>query len=373
MDWRDSTTASSPTTMLRQRAAHTTQAFLDLSDTPERDLDTVDSRDAVSASSAEAAAALASESTIESAIDAIDAIEAAIRDTPDAPGGMAQLDEAPATPAFVTETMAELYLEQGHLESALMIYRTLVEQRPDDPGLRDRMRVLEDRVFGTRAERASSTRARPTPAAGVGRPTIREFLSRLIANGQAIAFPPTWSTTPLDSDVVGSSPEDENIADDARRFDRAMSAPGEAHASTPMSNDTVSGSIDALFTGAGAAEAEDDSTPPTDAASIIAGAFSPEAEQPSDSDQIPGVPSRRAENELSLDHVFKSNASPRSSGDADGFSFAQFFAEEPKGGAGKTPPTGGASASGAPAGPPPEATDDIAHFNAWLDGLKKKT
>ena len=35
----------------------------------------------------------------------------------------------PAEPqAFVTETMAELYLQQGHLEPALEIYQRLVEQ-----------------------------------------------------------------------------------------------------------------------------------------------------------------------------------------------------------------------------------------------------
>src|SRR5206468_1313112 len=49
---------------------------------------------------------------------------------------------------FVTETMATLYLEQGHLEAALDIYRKLVEQRPDDSALRDRHRDVEAQFYG---------------------------------------------------------------------------------------------------------------------------------------------------------------------------------------------------------------------------------
>src|SRR5437016_11817256 len=35
----------------------------------------------------------------------------------------------------VTETMAELYVKQGHPEEALRVYRALLEQRPDDARL----------------------------------------------------------------------------------------------------------------------------------------------------------------------------------------------------------------------------------------------
>lgn len=57
------------------------------------------------------------------------------------------LSEAPiadATPAaFVTETMAELYLQQGFEDEALEVYRQLLAQRPDDAILRDRIEMLE--------------------------------------------------------------------------------------------------------------------------------------------------------------------------------------------------------------------------------------
>jgi tetratricopeptide (TPR) repeat protein len=51
------------------------------------------------------------------------------------------------TPEFertpiVTRTLAELYLQQGYIESALEIYRQLAEREPDDPSIRDRITEL---------------------------------------------------------------------------------------------------------------------------------------------------------------------------------------------------------------------------------------
>src|SRR5262249_7411202 len=54
--------------------------------------------------------------------------------------------QTPAAPSeeFVTETMAELYLEQGHPEAAVEIYQRLVAQRPDDRQLAYRLHSLEE-------------------------------------------------------------------------------------------------------------------------------------------------------------------------------------------------------------------------------------
>ena len=54
-------------------------------------------------------------------------------------------DTLPAEPAapFVTETMAELYLQQGFRTEALEVYRQLSAQSPDDPRLKERVRALE--------------------------------------------------------------------------------------------------------------------------------------------------------------------------------------------------------------------------------------
>ncbi len=65
------------------------------------------------------------------------------------------LESAPdiATPPspFVTETMAELYLQQGFREEALGVYRQLLAQNPDDKGLAERVMHLE---HGTRSSLA---------------------------------------------------------------------------------------------------------------------------------------------------------------------------------------------------------------------------
>lgn len=58
-----------------------------------------------------------------------------------------------ATPPspFVTETMAELYLQQGFRDEALSVYRQLLAQNPDDKGLAERVMHLE---HGTRSSLA---------------------------------------------------------------------------------------------------------------------------------------------------------------------------------------------------------------------------
>jgi tetratricopeptide (TPR) repeat protein len=44
--------------------------------------------------------------------------------------------------AFVTETMATLYIKQGHLQEAAAIYRQLIEQEPDNPRYRKKLAEL---------------------------------------------------------------------------------------------------------------------------------------------------------------------------------------------------------------------------------------
>lgn len=49
--------------------------------------------------------------------------------------------ETPST--FVTETMAQVYVQQGHTDKAIEVYRQLVAQSPDDAELAARLRDLE--------------------------------------------------------------------------------------------------------------------------------------------------------------------------------------------------------------------------------------
>lgn len=48
-----------------------------------------------------------------------------------------------ATPAFVTETMAALYVQQGHLDDAIGVYRQLIAQAPDNTSLQAKLAELE--------------------------------------------------------------------------------------------------------------------------------------------------------------------------------------------------------------------------------------
>ena len=88
---------------------------------------------------------------------------------------------------------------------------------------------------------------------------------------------------------------------------------------TPSSSETVTGSIDALFSGA------DASTVDSTAASTLAQAFASEVPE---TPPLQGMPAHRATDELSLDHVFKSNPAPRPETEGEGFSFDQFFADD---------------------------------------------
>ncbi len=60
-------------------------------------------------------------------------------------------DEGPARELF-TETMAELYIQQGFHDRAVEVYRELIRQRPDEERLRARLREAEARAEDAAAE-----------------------------------------------------------------------------------------------------------------------------------------------------------------------------------------------------------------------------
>ena len=116
---------------------------------------------------------------------------------------------------------------------------------------------------------------------------------------------------------------------------------------------------DLLFGGNGG------STDDERAASVLSGAF-PAVE----SQALGGRPAERATTELSLDHVFR-EADRKTGRASGGFSFDQFFSDggssAPKQPQRPTDP--GGTAVG---GPDLAPDDDVAQFNDWLTGLKKK-
>ncbi len=255
--------------------------------------------------------------------------------TPSSPVDATTTPPRAATPAssgiFVTETMAELYLQQGHHDAALETYRKLLESRPNDELLAERVRSIEAQLSShaatdevpaaTHDDVAATTTS--TTSVGTG-PTIREFLLGVVGGRDAAQL--SRATENVESSVAVAS--DPNVP---------------------------SGSIDALFPSVGTSDAD------AAAATALADAFSDtELASPS----LDGLPSHKAEDELSLDQVFKAGSPRQTQSPSGGFSFDQFFAGEAKQ---QTPP----SPSAGTGTPPVEGADDVAQFNAWLNGLKK--
>jgi hypothetical protein len=317
----------------------------------------------------------------------------------------------PADP-FATETMAELYLSQGHYADALRVYRELEAQRPGDPAIWEKITQVEALLAPPPVSPTSTVPVAleelPEPTAdealrsspGVERsevpemdhvslqgPTIRQFLGSLAmrtpyagniaqpavdihasAQPEAPAPAPAQEDAPsLDFDVPMEEVEyeeasvvtEEIVALEPPRSDEPV--PGsDTEADVPEPGSAVpGGSIDALFDGADVTRAD------SSAASMLASAFGPrDATLAAEPAPISGSPARRASHELSLDTVFRDDAA-QAPAPATSFSFDQFFAAPtPAAGSPVIHPTPG------PSGPATE--DDIEQFNSWLQGLKKR-
>jgi tetratricopeptide (TPR) repeat protein len=214
------------------------------------------------------------------------------------PSFTATVPERPAP--FVTETLAELYVQQGFMAEALSIYRQLLWRNPNDETIRSRIASLE----------GGHVPAAPTPKP-VAQPTanqkaaqsVRTFFGRL-----------------------------------------AHRAPGGRPASVPepTHDDEQGGGV---FAGAS-------SDADTRAALNLSSAFSRDASAGE------ARPTRPAERDLSLDHLFREGPPP----DAGPVTIDEFYA----------PPE---SVPAAPANGQAADEDraaDIKQFTSWLEGLKKK-
>jgi tetratricopeptide (TPR) repeat protein len=255
---------------------------------------------------------------------------------------------SPGQRPFVTETMAELYLQQGFRSEALAVYEQLSVANPGDARLVARIESLR------------SETAAPTRPAG---PPVRDFFARLAARrpgDRAAAGAP-----PAEDDFASEPPSSERAApDEGPPQPTASSAPAGSGAEPPTqaaaSEGRSAGSIDALFGNRPAGSTEDS------AASALAQAFGgSEPEAP----PIAGQPARPAAGELSLDSVFREGS--RGARVSQGFSFDQFFSQHPEGE--RTSGGGRSSDEASTEGEPAERTaDDIEQFNAWLQGLKQR-
>jgi tetratricopeptide (TPR) repeat protein len=236
----------------------------------------------------------------------------------------------------VTETMADLYLKQGHQEDALRVYQALLEQHPGDARLQDRV----DQLSGRKAPPAPS-RAAPAP------PPARRKLAKAPGGQSALEF--------------------------LRRALREQ-APVSAPAAT------------AIVATAATPPAAGDAADASSLESAFAGVSDGPAPEQS-SDQPPGAPTLPAADNISLDAVFgdqggrgstpglppatpseSGGASGGSGGGGGGFSFDEFFGGQ--GGGGQAPPAQQRPRSSGRTTRQPEADEDLDQFQSWLKGLK---
>lgn len=212
----------------------------------------------------------------------------------------------------LTETMAELYLRQGHQEDALRVYQALLAKRPADARLRGRVESL--------------TGGGTTDGGRETGETVQVFLKRILAGRPGEPAPqPSGppARSPLDNAfaIAHSDPEPDPVPD--------VVSPGEA---TRPATDSIS--LDQVFgdEGSRSSGAAAEATPPA-----------------------PPAPS----------------PAPQETG---GFSFDQFFSstEQPAGGGEVAPasPEPPARSSGGRLRPPVEDEGDLDQFQAWLRGLK---
>ena len=231
------------------------------------------------------------------------------------PGHMPETAEAePSVPPapFITETLAELYLQQGFRDEALSIYRQLVVREPENQTFKDRIAAIEKGDV----PQGSQTPEIPADERAASQ-SVRTFFSRLARRPAVVT-----NQESADSNAPSSTTPDVPFAAAASALANLFSA------SKPPAADEG-------------------------AASTLAGAYSDPA----------GRPSRAADRELSLDHLFRDV--PPGGSPAGGVTLDEFYS---------TPN----ATQGSPT-EPGEATEseesggaDIRQFTAWLEGLRKK-
>ena len=313
-------------------------------------------------------------------------------DAPPADGGSTPGQSAPVgdTPqVFVTETMAELYLQQGFRDEALQVYRQLAEQNPGDKSLWERIKNLEGGGRGSMSLDAISadvpdfapgtdslvpmSEERPAaPDVSIDdlAPAGSELAGLELAGAEPVAAAP-GAPAPAGLRSDGSAIVSARVFFAALAARRALRADGSAPsngaaAPTPAPTPAVSttgGSIDGLFgaVGSGGVGGTSDDA--------IGLALATAVGQGEAGAAIRGRPTQAAASELSLDSVFRGDASLRSSGpvarQSSVLKFDQFFAADEA-----AAPAAPTDAAAQPAAPGDAAPADDAQFQSWLKGLK---
>jgi tetratricopeptide (TPR) repeat protein len=141
---------------------------------------------------------------------------------PAAPPSVEPIEPEPV----ITETMAEVYLRQGLLAEARNVYRKLVQKRPDDAALRDKLAALEQQRLtpprGVPAIPATKPRFAATETGGV---SARSLFGKVLSSrpGAAAASPPPASEPPAPATL--GSPMDAAFAEDPQPAQGAPTRP----------------------------------------------------------------------------------------------------------------------------------------------------
>ena len=214
---------------------------------------------------------------------------------------------------IVTETMAELYLKQGHQEEALRVYQALQVQRPADRRLRAKVEALSGGGAGDWGQSTGAALSRHGQPSGQ---TAQAFLRGILASRPGVAAAPEpAAASPLDSAFAAVAPDPD--------------PPGEP---TRAAADDLS--LDQVF--------GDDAASP---------AGSPPAAVPRSEAPAASAPAPPAPGGFSFDEFFSAGGAPDPSGSA-------------------AAPNSGPQASGSRARPPVEEDGDLDQFQSWLKGLK---
>jgi tetratricopeptide (TPR) repeat protein len=341
---------------------------------------------------------------------------------------IAAAEQGSPPPAFVTETMAELYLQQGFRNEALAVYRELLSRNPADASLRDRIDQIESGSMSSIGmAMLSESVVDSAMKRQTGRPSrsVRSFFASLAgrrAPMDELHAPETQQDTDdahADGPVADAMMSSEPVpiaALSATPELAELAEPHQAHRVTPSAAETLA-TFDPFADTTETPVAPSAMTEPVapNVARLQSADAMPDLKSMADSlaaplmetapeqpparrsledlfpdtpvterteaaaqtfatafgrDEPQGRPTRAASNELSLDHVFR--GAPEGAPAPDGgFSFDQFFSDSrPAGGDVATAPTVSASQHGR--GGPPNDGNDIEQFTAWLEGLKKK-
>ncbi|MBX3173031.1 MAG: tetratricopeptide repeat protein [Gemmatimonadaceae bacterium] len=288
--------------------------------------------------------------------------------------------ESKRTPSIATETMATLYLQQGHRQQAIDVYRQLLEQSPDDAELRAKLSALEaqempdfeapsadepppepapanavlaDVHFGEVGLRT------PTPAKGVQLPaavgpSAREFFGMFARRGAAAAAAPAPIVVepPPAAAIVeaGAEPQPEIAAAEPAADPEVAPAPAAASAEAAPASSSAADTgwpFDALLGEPG--DPADES-----AGQVLASVAT--FEGPSGGTGLDALFDGAG---AATDPVAEPPSAPRKSVPriSQSLKFDQFFSP--------TAPTGDAAAPQEPPG-----DDDLGQFQDWLHGLK---